>query len=141
MSIAMRDHWIVVLVGACLLFTGCGGGGKPQARVFAVNGKLTKGGQPLAGVRINFVPVDPTLPTSMAVAEASGEFVLKCLDGRDGAVAGKHKVVLEVVRGPEDYGSKTAPVIPFPQSFMTAATSPQEVEVKDSSETIVIDVH
>ncbi len=140
MSTTMRCHWIVSLLGVCLLFTGCGGG-KPTAKLFAVNGKLTQGGKPLAGVRISFAPVDRALPTSTAVVQAGGEFVLKCLDGRDGAVAGKHKVVLEVVRGPDDYQpGKQPPAIPFPQDFMNAATSPKEVEVKDSNDVIVIDI-
>ena len=122
---------------------GCGG--PTKATIYPVKGKLTKGGQPLVGnVRITFLPADPKLPGSLADVGPDGTFTAKCVDGRDGAVAGQHKIILEVLMRPEDYSRGNAgppPAAPFPDAYKTAATTPKQVEVKASTDNdITIDI-
>jgi hypothetical protein len=87
------------LASFAALAIGCGG--EAGVDVHPVTGKVTKGGQPLAGVLVTFTPVasnDPKAPgvSSSGLTNASGEFVLITQSGKAGAVAGKHKVQLTV---------------------------------------------
>jgi hypothetical protein len=79
----------------CLLAIGCGPTAAPVAE--KVEGTLTWGDVPLAGVRVRFVPqVEPGIkaPISSAITDEKGFFRLLREDtGKPGAVIGKHKVV------------------------------------------------
>jgi len=75
---------------ALVLAAGCGGSDGPA--LYPVTGRLTKGGQPLAGVNVNFAPESG--PASAGRTNEDGKFVLNSQSGRAGAVAGKHKVFL-----------------------------------------------
>jgi hypothetical protein len=138
MRIVSRPRLALALVGlACLAAAACGS----KAR-FAdtVEGKLTKGTAPLAGVRVQFVPQDTSqgqLPLSSATTDEKGFFRLTREDnGKPGAVLGKHKVVLVPGRpggGPRsrDEDDKPAPAIaPVPDAYHTLATTPLEIEIK-----------
>ena len=120
-----------VLLGTTLLLTGCGG--PTQAKVFPVKGKLLKAGQPLGGgIRISLVPSDGKLPGSLADVTPDGTFTFKCADGQDGAVAGKHKVVLEMLMQPENYARGKRPTLPFDAKYNSTDSTPLEVEIKPS---------
>ncbi|MBI3863527.1 MAG: carboxypeptidase regulatory-like domain-containing protein [Planctomycetia bacterium] len=78
-------------VFALLVFcVGCGNSGPV---IHPAKGKLTKGGQPLAGVVVTFTPVGGG-PSSSGLTNDSGAFELLSASGKAGAVAGKHKVTL-----------------------------------------------
>lgn len=87
------------LVRAAALFVGlaavagCGQSVKlvPAEGVLTINGKAAK------NVSVQFMPdvmTGGSGPTSAAITDAEGRFKLKTNDGQDGAVAGKHVVVL-----------------------------------------------
>ena len=84
-----------VAIGACLLtVAGCGRG---RAWDLApVEGTLTQGGRPLAGVEVRFV-ADPESGTeglrSSGVTDAEGRYRLRTDAGRDGAVIGTESSV------------------------------------------------
>ncbi|MBX3444037.1 MAG: carboxypeptidase regulatory-like domain-containing protein [Planctomyces sp.] len=84
------------------LAAGCGGSDGPK--LYAVKGKVTKGGAPLAGVNVTFTPSEG--PSSTGRTSDTGEFVLISQAGSAGAVAGKHKVTIAepqaVSSGPVD---------------------------------------
>ena len=71
------------------LFTGCGDNGPQRA---PIKGKITIGGQPLAGGQILFVPIAPTTGPSTSAAIRNGEFALK---KEQGPIIGTHRVEVE----------------------------------------------
>jgi hypothetical protein len=81
------------LVVTSVFVLGCGEAGPELA---SVSGKLTKGGQPLAGVNVTFAPTNAG-PSSGARTDAEGKFILICQSGKAGAVVGEHKAVLQAV--------------------------------------------
>ncbi len=86
------------LLGACavaLMISGCGGN---KAKLVPAEGVVLIDGQPAEGIMVQFVPVtlDEAIdaPTSQAITDAEGKFVLQTMDNRPGAVPGPHKVTL-----------------------------------------------
>ena len=141
------------LVVASLFLAGCGDGGPELA---TVSGKVTKGGQPLAGVNVTFSPVNPG-PSSGARTDAEGKFILICQSGKAGAVIGQHKAILQAVAaggadsnsdpkaameamlkarsgGPKgknvDPSKAAAAEAPFPAEYGDPAKTPLSYEVK-----------
>lgn len=138
---------------------GCGPG---QVSVYAVKGKLTKGGQPLGDVHLDLSPTDPGDHT-FAYAEVGpdGIFELKCSDGRIGAEAGSYKVVLSSKAAADPMAAMLAnrdktqssgePIseanggqdsnVKFPQEYASKEKSPKTVEVaKTADQTLNIDI-
>lgn len=86
----MRIFTWAVLAACLLALSGCSRG----PRMAYVEGTVTKDGQPLDQIQIEFWPENDG-PRSVAVTDAAGKYVLKSDDGkRDGAVVGTHRVVL-----------------------------------------------
>ena len=70
---------------------GCSGG----PAINEVEGVVTSNGKPLEKIQVNFYPnIDG--PSSSALTDSSGKFVLKTTDSRSGAVVASHKVTLLV---------------------------------------------
>jgi hypothetical protein len=77
-----------------VLALGCGG-----AKFAPVSGKVTLDGQPLAGATVSFQPIAPPNsteagPGSVGKTNDKGEYKLTADKGQDGAVVGKHRVVI-----------------------------------------------
>jgi hypothetical protein len=77
-----------------VLALGCGG-----AKLAPVSGKVTLDGQPLAGATVSFQPIAPqgsteAGPGSSAKTDDKGEYKLTTDKGVDGAVVGKHRVII-----------------------------------------------
>ncbi len=98
---------LLAVFAACALVSGCGGSGPKLA---PVSGKVSKGGSPVAGVKVEFSPsgqgkTSPG-PGSMGITDAQGKYTLKTNETppRTGAVPGKHAVVLTADQGraPDD---------------------------------------
>lgn len=85
--------WAACLVA--LMVCGCGGS---KAKLVPAEGVVLIDGQPAEGIMVQFVPVtlDEAVdaPTSQAITDAEGKFVLHTMDNRPGAVPGPHKVTL-----------------------------------------------
>ena len=78
-----------LVVGASL--AGCGGGPK----YVPVSGVVTRGGKPLANVRVEFWP-EGNAVKSTAITDAEGHYNLMVEDGKSvGAVVGSHRVILK----------------------------------------------
>lgn len=122
------------LLSAALLLAlavGCG-----SSIPFApVQGQVTLGGTPLAGVVVRFMPdsVKGTPgPTSEGVTDGEGRFVLRCLKPpREGAVVGWHRVVVE---DPEEerpmQGQPRRRKPRLPAAYANIATSNLSAEVR-----------
>ena len=131
---------------ALTTLAGCGGGAADGPTLYPVSGKLTNGDKPLANVTITFVPTDEGKPSSIGTTGDDGTFSLRSMQGGEGAVSGKHKVVLAMEVAEESYTNpeagdpgRNAPP-PFPESYLSAETTPKEVTVDAGDNNIVIDV-
>lgn len=77
-----------------LALPGCGGS---KLAYVPVTGRVTLGGKPLVGVEVAFYPEAPGkdgLPYSQAVTGPDGRYKLTCINKKDGAVVGKHRVTV-----------------------------------------------
>jgi hypothetical protein len=119
---------VLSILGVSFLLTGCGGSetvkGRPQ--VFAVNGKLTYKGQPVKNADVTFVCKDQDR-SAFGRTNDQGEFQLTTFASNDGAVAGKHTVVVSKLEDTEN--KPVAPIEspdyipPTPESVARAARS------------------
>jgi hypothetical protein len=88
-----------------VLALGCGG-----TKHAPVSGKVTLNGQPLANVFVSFQPIakegsTEAGPGSSGTTDAQGRFTLKMATGENGAVVGKHRVIIsQVVNKTDDTG-------------------------------------
>ena len=149
MMIARFSCAFTLLTLICLAVIGCGG---PKAKFTEpVEGTLTWGKTPIAGVRVQFVPLTADkgdqLTISSATTDENGFFSLKRDDnGKAGAVVGKHKVVVMTARtgtGPRsrDDDAKDEPSgTNLPPKFASATQTPLEVEVKTDQTTYPLDL-
>jgi hypothetical protein len=139
MAVLARRVLAGVLLGlTCILGAGCAS--RPLPCADTVEGTLTWGNKPLAGVRVQFVPqVQPgvTAPLSSATTDEKGFFRLSRDDnGKPGAFLGKHKVVLKAgrpggeTRSRDDNAPPPAATIELPKDYLSVTTTPLVVEVK-----------
>jgi len=96
----MRHSALLSSALACALLAGCGGGGEeaPTNRlpVYPVSGTVKFNGQPVAGADVTFVSTDKD-KSAFGRTDEQGNFQLTTYSANDGAVEGKHTVV--VVKG------------------------------------------
>jgi hypothetical protein len=120
----MRQRLILVSA-ACLLvlwplWAGCG---KKSHDLAPVSGRVTVRGKPMANCNVLFQPA--AAPNSggdagfgsYAHTDGDGRFALKTVDGKPGAVVGKHVVRINVPdpeRAKNDFSPPAPPPTPFP---------------------------
>lgn len=74
---------------------GCGGaGGANKLTTHKVKGKVTLGGNPVAGASVTFSPKTKGVPPAMGLTDAQGIYILTTYDAGDGAVEGTYKVMV-----------------------------------------------
>ncbi len=87
----------LVFVGFAFLlataFAGCGSGGRPEG-VAPVSGRISLGGEPLAGAIVTFLPVKQGASTSLGRTDDEGRFTLLYGGGIQGAQVGQHRVTI-----------------------------------------------
>jgi len=88
-----------------LCLAGCGG-----AKMAPVAGRVTMDGKPLAETQVIFEPVEG-LPedTSTGETDADGQYTLRRIDGRQGALVGRHRVKLTTLK-PDLASDERSPV-------------------------------
>jgi hypothetical protein len=92
----LRRLCVPVALAALLALTGCSGDA-PQ--VYRVTGTATRGGKPVPNLSVNFLP-EVGRP-SFAQTDSKGRYKLGFTREIDGALPGKHKVVVAVpIAGP-----------------------------------------
>lgn len=125
---------LMLSILSVLSLAGCGGDGRlPTA---TVRGKVTYNGEPLKIGSLLFVPVGGG-PTAEANIDKNGNYSLGTYETADGAVLGKHQVMITAFTAaggsglPEDaVKGDAAPVSIIPEKFGDLAKSGLEVEVK-----------
>jgi hypothetical protein len=148
MKEVLRVNVVLLVLGlGCLAGAGCAVRPVPCAET--VEGTLTSGNTPLAGVRVQFVPQvgqGVKAPISSATTDEKGFFSLKRDDnGQPGAALGKHKVVLLAgraggARSRDDNDQNAAGGVQIPPLYISVTTTPLEVEVKADQKTYPLQV-
>jgi hypothetical protein len=133
------------LFGATLLFAlGCGGSDGEEG-LAPVTGQITYDGQPVPAGEIHFYPVDGQRSSSGTI-EADGKYALTSYQPGDGALIGKHKVVIDAKEAgaplpdPDTLVAGSPPPKPpqriLPAQYYDQATTPLEADVKDEDNVI-----
>lgn len=101
-DLRLRRWPFVRALAMCLLLvalaSGCGRGRDHDLAL--VSGRVTLHGEPMASVNVTFQPLAATGSGgdaglgSYALTDSDGRFQMKTVDGRPGAVVGKHRVWL-----------------------------------------------
>jgi hypothetical protein len=127
----------VLLLLACVVFSGCPGGGPAAPDVYPVTGTVRLDGEPVGGVSISFAPLDAPGGGGFAVSDTSGKFSLRSKDQREGVPAGKYRVLCTKMAMPDgspipegqmaaDVGAENS----LPAIYSDPANTPLTAEVK-----------
>lgn len=137
-------HAFVLFV---LVFAGCS---PPETPLAEVEGTVTgPDGKPMKNILVQYFPTasgGQKLPSSTAVTDESGKYVLKCENGKPGAVLGEHKITLADNNLAEDddanLGKATRTVKPnrIPQPYASITTTPLTETVDAGKKTYDIKV-
>jgi hypothetical protein len=135
---------VLFLVGlVALALPGCSGGG---AGLAVVKGKISYKGKPVPNGTINFLPADGTKPSATGEIQSDGSYVMKTFLSNkpsDGAVIGKHKVVIVAMMDmgnalPEQRTPLPPPIVPI--KYTSPATSDLSANVENKENTIDFDL-
>lgn len=127
--------WCVLLTA--LWLTGCGGGGDGQLPTTKAEGTVTLNGQPLKSGTILLHPVEAGKHATGVVQD--GKFSLSTYAPQDGAVIGRHKVVLQVPEVTADGDVIPAEQRP-PAEYASQETTPLTVEVSADGPPLKIEI-
>ncbi len=127
-----------------LAFSLAGCSSSPEASLGEVEGTVIgPDGKPMKNVLVQYFPTTAgqKLPSSTAVTDDSGKYVLKCENGKPGAVVGEHKITLVDNNLAEDddanLGKATRTVkqnrIPVSYSSLTTTTLSETVSAGKST--------
>ncbi|WP_299466956.1 hypothetical protein [uncultured Gimesia sp.] len=86
---SMIPHFVIL--GTLILSAGCGSGADRPSTAKA-EGTVTFENQPLEGASVSFIP-ESGRPAS-GFTDASGHFILRTFEAADGAIPGKHTVII-----------------------------------------------
>ncbi|MFL5331213.1 MAG: hypothetical protein ACJ8C4_20160 [Gemmataceae bacterium] len=143
-----------LLLLAAFAAAGCGPAAPPP--LAPVRGKATYNGQPLAKVRIEFIPEEETgakVLRSTAVTNADGTFEMMCENGKPGATVGWHRVVVRPISRsrdpnanpfePEVAGQRntTPPIEMNLGAYTSVATTPERQEIKLGDNEVKLELH
>jgi hypothetical protein len=134
----------LVLGGATLLLlSGCSG--ERKEGLAPVTGQITFDGEPVPSGQVFFYPAAGGRSSSGTIDQ--GKYVLTSFKPGDGALIGKHKVVIdgtEIPAPPPDIDAPAATAIPvftppkriLPAQYYDRAETPLEADVKDEDNVI-----
>ena len=130
-----RAAFAALFIGA---FIGCG---RDQSRTAIVRGKITYQGKPVPSGTISFIPTAG--PTATGEIQPDGTYTLTTYKTGDGAVTGKHSVVVVAMqdmssRLPEDRSPMPEPIVPL--KYTSIATTDLRAVVEDKENTIDFDL-
>jgi hypothetical protein len=124
---------------------GCGSG-ENLPDTMPVSGTITYGGAPIRGGTVTFHPQGDVGNPAFGLVAADGTYALTTYEPKDGAVAGSHKVTVEVFpgqwaaeeEGAGEVGLPGAEVASGPRvpgKYSSPDSTPLEFEVKSGSNT------
>lgn len=130
------------------LYSGCGSDGADRPATYAVSGPVTLDSKPLAGVAIQFVPIDTNGRSATGKSNADGNYSLFTFEDGDGAIPGEYKVVVISPGSSSDAkvpekggGSQPVSAGPkLPDKYRSPNMTDIKVTVTDSDNTIPIEL-
>ena len=136
----VRITW-PLLVGLIVSINGCG---SKQPEVVEISGTVTRNGTPIAGLQLNFEPVQGR--PSWGATDENGRYTLSYTRDQDGARVGTHKVWVIYNPRPKDPKEEMlmmsrnwkppADMAAITEKYGSAEVSPLEVEVKEEGQVI-----
>jgi hypothetical protein len=125
---------LVGFAGAVLALAGCG---SDRLKTAVVRGTVTYRGKPVPNGTISFIPASG--PSAAGEIQPDGSYTLTTYRKGDGAVLGRHTVVIVAMqdmsnRLPEQRNPLPPPIVP--EQYTHQATSDLRAEVKDEENTI-----
>ena len=132
----MRWYFCAVLPLSTILLlcAGCGGG-YDQLPTTKVNGNISYQGTALESGSVTFFPVDGG-KHAVGMITKDGAFTLSTYESGDGAVIGKHKVVINVSYEGPDGVPNSVPRIP--KKYFDLKTTPLTVNVTENDNSILL---
>jgi hypothetical protein len=126
----MRRKWFIIplLAASFWVLAGCSRGDRPVARV---SGVVTYNGKPLTTGTVMFVPIESG-PPAYGKIEPDGRYKLSTYSSGDGAVIGKHAVMitaLEQLTPEEAANPLRSPKLLIPMKYNDTKTSGLTAEV------------
>jgi hypothetical protein len=91
---------IAIIVAFGSLIGGCGSG--KRAPVAPTTGVVKFDNQPIEGVKVTFLPKESTAMFSHGTTDKDGKFTMSTYGMNDGALVGKHNVIVTKVEIPEE---------------------------------------
>ncbi|SIO14988.1 hypothetical protein SAMN05444166_2712 [Singulisphaera sp. GP187] len=134
------DHrgFVLVLAGAWVAVSGCGGRDKNELPAVAAAGKVTYKGNPVSQGTMYFLP-DTGRPATGIIKD--GSFTLTTYNDGDGAVAGKHRVGVISTEDVPTKGGDSVPKYLIPEKYSQPENSGLEVVIPPTGNTsIQIDI-
>ena len=125
---------LTVATACCALLSGCGGG-LPTA---PVRGKITYQGKPVPSGTILFMP-EGDQPAATGEIQPDGSYVLETYEPGDGAVLGKHSIMITAVEdqtGKLPEARSPMPALLIPVKYTNMMTSGLTAEVQPGQNTI-----
>jgi hypothetical protein len=133
--------WIPMVAWLALSATGCSG--RPKNFAKAVTGKITLGGQPLAGALVAFTPVEGGSP-SMGRTDANGNYTLLWVRSGSrnvqGAQVGEHTVAISTFVEGRPTAKPPRPEVPEKVPYAYRSQTKLTATVKRGSNTINFDL-
>ncbi len=128
----------MVLVVVMLAAGGCGPHGETTA---IVRGKVTYKGKAVPNGTVNFIPVKG--PAATGEIQPDGSYTLTTYKSGDGAVLGKHKVIVVAMQDmgsvlPESRNPLPPPIVPM--KYTSLATTDLTADVEQKENTINFDL-
>lgn len=123
--------WFAIATGVCLGLVGCG---DKYPATYPVSGRVIfPNGTPLPGGNIEFAPQEgPARTSARGMIESDGIFQLTTFRDGDGAVEGRHRVLILPARRREDRSGK--PSINLDPKYQSFDTSGLEFTVSPDAE-------
>jgi len=123
---------------ALLVLAGCGPRGAATA---IVRGKVTYKGKPVPNGTVNFIPTKG--PSATGEIQPDGSYTLTTYKSGDGAVLGKHKVIVVAMQDmgsvlPESRNPLPPPIVPM--KYTSLATTDLTADVEQKENTINFDL-
>jgi hypothetical protein len=134
---------VLSLATACIVVLSTGCSGRPKNVARKVTGKVTLGGQPLAGAQIIFTPKEGGSP-SMGKTDESGNYTMVWAQDRgrkiEGAQIGEHFVKISTFVEGAPGAKPPRQEVPEKVPFKYRAESPPTATVKAGANTIDFDL-
>jgi hypothetical protein len=123
---------LTMLAAVCAVHAGCTPGHRLETA--SARGTVTLDGVPLSAGSVVLLPERGRSASSVLAKD--GSFVLSTYGSGDGAIVGKHKVVVYPLASDSESNTPPPGYVPVPARYQNAATSSLEVEVKAGTENV-----